>query len=828
MDFLCSDVKNLNRNKDMGVAQSSSGVKTDFESVTKVETLATTNFMEAGTEEVGTSSQPTLRVSTYIETNADIKSFLQKPVLLESGTWSTADAINTNLFNQAIGALLSSVPLWQDKVKGFNLIRGDFMVKLVLNASPFQQGKLLLHYLPNLSDFIEVNDSYSAFKNKNLIQKIQHPHLEVDCRRTSVIMRIPYIAPSAWYSMSQENYDWGTVFVDVFSPLKTGSAAPGSQSTVDYTVYGYWENVELAAPTIPQSSNKIVMRRSGEVPESKENEGPIANGLKKVGKVAGILGGVPVLSNFVKPVEWMANIGASVASVLGWSKPRDLDGQTNVYQQLLRYHGTCDGPDTAFPGGITSLNRLETIDYGSYTNEDEMSLGFLYQIPYYVSAFTWSTTSGVGTSLVSTPISPLYIVQTESDTVNAKVTTYEYHVPFTQMATLFNFWRGSLILTLKFVKTQMHSGRLQVTWYPNSSGYAAPDLTSSSYLKRAIIDVTTEEVVTLELPYLALSDYLRCGYANDPDYISGYLDIQVLNDLRAPESCSQDISVQWFISAGPDFELAAPGTALTGTTPYIPQSDGSILVRRSIEQGQELANQEIGDKNRGHDELFHSARCIGEKLYSIKSLLLRNSVLQGYTGGSFNPSTTNVLAMDPYFIGAWTMNDTTGAKQSSTFVGDIFSLFSSWYAYSRGGVRMTLIDEAGTVPLMSAVTPQQRWAGLQPIAAGLWNNRNQFFANADPLAGGSAYYPAEPCNMTDNGSIAYQHIPYYNRYPFHLNTYYQGTEYDYSNVTKPAASWQLYKPSGNFSAATLFMRSVTDDFQLMFFTGCPPVARTYV
>jgi len=120
-----------------------------------------------------------------------------------------------------------------------------------------------------------------------------------------------------------------------------------------------------------------VKRRGGEVKETAENEGPITMGLRKTSKVAGILSAIPVLSQFTKPVEWVTNILAGATAVLGWSKPRELTGQTVVMQQIMRYGGTCEGPDVSFPGGVSCLNRLQAVDYASYTNEDEMSLAFV-------------------------------------------------------------------------------------------------------------------------------------------------------------------------------------------------------------------------------------------------------------------------------------------------------------------------------------------------------------------------------------------------------------------------------------------------------------------
>lgn len=802
---------------------------TDFESTMIVTQQATTTFMEAATVEEGISSLPTSTISTYIETNADIKSFLARPYLLANGSWTTSQTINTNLANGKIASLLTTVSMWANKVDGFNLVRGDFMLKVQINANPFHQGKLLLHYLPCQTNFVNVNSKYEGFKNKHLTQKIQHPHIELDCRKSSVVMRIPYVAPTQWYAMKEAFYDWGNWYLDVFSPLSIGPAAPASELFVDFLVYGWWENVELGAPTVAQSDDRVVTRkakRRGGQEEVKESEGPIAMGLRKCGKVADALGEIPLVGDYAAPVSWISNILANVASVFGWSKPREEDGQTNVYNQIYRYAGTCDGPDTAMPGGITCLNRLETIDYGSFTNEDEMSLSYLYKVPYYCGEIPWSNTAGQGTSLLSQLIGPLSFLNTDSDVVGAHTATYEYHVPFTYLARMHKLWRGSLVLTLKFVKTQMHSGRIQVTWVPCNMPGTLVGIGNGAYNKRAIIDIRTEDTVSIELPYMLYTDYCSTVPIPPTTAYSGRLDIVVLNDLRAPESCAQTIGMQWFMTPGEDFELAAPSNVTASALPYMPQADGSELVRESVEQGMSMPTMEIGGTNTKLDKLFHARRCTGEKIMSVKQYLLRNSVVQGYQGSPFTLSGNRYMVIDPYFIGCQQLVAGTGAQQASVLGSDAFSLIAPWYAFFRGGIRMSVVDPGLSSSRMYSNALVTNGAfGTQPFNIFLTTLSGEF-RNVSSLSSSSVAYPFTACNYNESYSGAYQHIPYYNRLPMSLCSVYNGIDVPSQDPSRPLATWVINGVS-NLTANASLQRSVADDFQLMFFTGCPPLVRSY-
>lgn len=815
----------------MSVAQMDA---TDFEEAEQVTQQATTTFFDEGSMEVGVSSRPTYELSTYIETFSDIKAFLLRPVLIANGQWTTAQSLNTNLANGSISSLLNTVSMWQEKVKGFNLIRGDFMLKVQINASPFHQGKLLLHYLPAYKQFTASNARYGSFKNKHLTQKIQHPHVEIDCRKTSIIMKIPYIAPTAFYAFKEDYYDWGTWFLDIFSPLLTGTAAPVGQLYVDYLVYGWFENIELQAPTVPQMSNKEVVRsktkrRGGEIAESKENSGPITMGLRTTQKIANVLSGVPVLSDIAKPVEWATNILSSVTGVLGWSKPRELTGQTVVVQQLLRYASTDDGPDLAFPGGMSCLNKLECIDYGSFTNEDEMSLAYLYSVPYYVKEVNWNATQGQGFSLLSQKISPSTLngnqLNQDSDSAGGHTATYEYHVPFTYMARMHKFWRGGIIMTLKFVKTQMHSGRLQVTWIPCNLPTVTPGLTTGSFQKRAIIDIRTEDTISIELPYLLYSDYANTALSLPNNIYSGQVDIQVLNDLRAPESCAQSVNMQIFFSAAEDYELAVPGIMPVGSTPYVPQSDGKELIRESIKQGMTFTEEEIGGKNTVVDKLFHSKRCVGERLLSLKQYLLRLSVINTQPGGPFVWNAKTQVHIDPYFVGGCQISSPGGVLQGSSLGSDLFSLIAPWYAFMRGGMRYMVADTSNTTRILTNSNPTSGFFSFQPVNS-VVTTRDNYFQNVNPFASDQVY-PLAPCNLQENYPYAYQHIPYYSRLPMALVGYYSGTNNPNDDPGRPVSTLSLTSRPG-FTNDVVFQRAIADDFQLTFFTGCPPLAIAYI
>jgi hypothetical protein len=803
---------------------------TDFTAKVSADKQSTTVFYEAGAQIVGAQSQSTAKVSTYVEQEADIKSFLRKPVLISSGAWTTSQANNANLATGAIAPLLSSVGIWKDKISGFNLFRGDFMIKVQLNASPFQQGKMILHYLPCYANMSALNTKFFARVNKQLIQKVQHPHVEIDCRQTSVTFRIPYIAPTHFYPLKEGLYDWGTWYLDVFSALQTGTAAPASQLQADYAIYAFWENVELAAPTVPQSSNKEKRIKSKNVvSETAENSGPIEEGLRKIGTSATIFSEVPILSDFAKPVEWAADLGARLAHIWGWSKPRELDGVGVRALQLARYAGTADGPSLALPGGVIVNNRLETIDYASYTNEDEMSLPYLLNIPTYMGEFSWASNAGQGFSLLSQSMGPIAFKSTGTDVISTHTVNYDLYAPLGYLARFFKYWRGGIDVTFKFIKTQMHSGRLQMTFTPLTTIVGTtPTVSNSAYAMRAVVDIRTEDEVTFTLPFLVYSDYLNTVTATGGlGVYMGQLDVDVLNDLRGPESVSQTIAVQWFVKASKDFEFAVPTNNLPSTMPYIPQASNEEKLHGQ-DSVREIASDVIGNMSLTDDATMHSARCIGERVLSIKSLLLRNSAINCYKNNGYIQRN---FSFQPLFLSAAQMDTGTGVVKTPDFGGDLLSWMAPMYMFMRGGTNFMWKDTgtstnntlSGNFPGAYSYSGNAQPYVITPYPSSLLGT------NANPQTlintNGVTNWPVNPGNWTTDVSVAYQHVPYHAAFPFTPTYQYNGID-TFVDPTMPSSTFTVVAKAAFVDP--ILQRAVADDFQLLFFIGCPPVATSYV
>lgn len=794
------------------------GGPSDFDTRTTEVKTSTTTFMESN--DTIESGRVTRNPTSLIEYLADIKSFLAKPYLMTSGTWTTAMAINTNLAGGTLGPLLLSTPIWEDKISGFNLIKGDFMIRVQLNANPMQQGKLLLHYLPCADAIQASSHSYIKSHNYDICQKVQHPHIELDCRKTAITMRIPYITPYQFYDLRTGLYDWGHWWLDIMSPLLVGPSVP-TETGVEYSVFMWLENVELAAPSVPQSSMRETPFRRGGAEETKENQGPIASSLTKVSKAIGVFNEVPVIGKYARGAEWITGLAANSATFLGYSKPRELDGTSIFVQQGFRYAGTYDGPDLSVPGGMSCLNRLELIDHLSYTNEDEMSLSFLNQVPFYDGEVLWTASDGIGHSLFAANLDPSVFVNTYTETGTTGSVDFKTMAPFTYLASRFRNWRGSLKVCLKFVKTEMHSGRIMVTWTPVTNPSNVPDINTSAYSLRSVVDIRNEDTVVFELPFMQSRDYLPFGVS------SGRLNIYVMNNLRAPATVAQAIAMQMFFSPGDDFEYQVPGE-IPYMLPYQPQSDTYEIVIGSEEQGNNLITKEIiGGAKRDRDFSFNARRCIGERVLSIKTYLQRNCNLMGFTPSGVDLTNARDFQLKPSFVAAFSLSS-VGVPTVGNIGGDNFNQLVPMYAFWRGGIRIGFTaNQNGASNWNTMIRPLANTSAQGMIGTSVSIPPQFGYVNNASVTAALVPKYWQPPNFSDDGKKLIQHCPYYADTPFDFVIPSDGT---LALNTPSYKTWLAVYASatiGATSALNSFGRSVMDDFQLGFFIGVPTMVYQY-
>jgi hypothetical protein len=738
-----------------------------------------------------------------------IKDFLGKPYLLNTLQWTSASAENTNLYNVSIGSLLNSVSPWELKIRGFELIRGTFNVRVQLNCSPFQAGRLILHYLPNYADRILLDPGFGARYNTLMIQKFQHPHIDLDARDSVALMSIPYIAPSAYYDLKEDTYDWGTLFLDVVSPFKSGASGT---LNAEITIFGYWSDIELAAPIVPQANGKERTKsfRTSKNIENAESPGvigSISSGLRSVGRAASNLSEIPILAPVMGTVSWAANCASQVASIFGWSKPRTNDPPMIMARQPFRYSGTGDAPDVSQPTTLFHDNATKvTTDY-SIRSQDEMSLKYLLKVPTYMGRVTWTTAQATGTQLTSRQLAPRLLYTAGTKTTGGHIHSFNCGAPLYYLSNFFGLYRGSFTLHLKFVKTIFHSGKILITYSPIINETTAPTTSTSIYSLREIVDIREQSEVTLNFPYMVHRTYLN------PSQQMGIFRIFVLNDLRCPETVAQEVDMLVFVTAGDDFEYQAPtGNLGDSNGAFTPQSDNT----------ETIVNTGIAESAIKGASTMYSEKCIGEHFCSVKQLLNRNSQLQPFNTLAY---ASDQITLFPWFASGYSDSASTGLMNAPIFQPDAYSIISPMYNYYRGKARVMVVsDAANNIQFSNLPYQNYTYSTTSPLDTTSANALLGKNTAVTQYTVSKKIVPFQtPVPTGSHIGAAFQQVPYYNKYPVSFVQLWTGEANNfYLDETQPASS-AVFTAGTNFGTTTVIERSFADDFQLSFFIGCPPL-----
>jgi hypothetical protein len=320
---------------------------------------------------------------------------------------------------------------------------------------------------------------------------------------------------------------------------------------------------------------------------------------------------------------------------------------------------------------------------------------------------------------------------------------------------------------------------------------------------REVIDLASTDEVEFNLPWMSPWNYLPV------DNYSGTLSVNTLTTLVAPDTVAQDVQMLIFYSYGDDFELEAPGETyqLAGFNmlPFVVNS-------RSLATSGGIAESQLRTTN-----LEAASESIGEKFTSIRQLMNRAFPL--YRGPTI-ASGSYAYAFYPWSNPIMTVDGATGIISYGKFGYDMFSYFSSMYAYYRGGMNIDVCALPDTssnyIPLMFNTQVTSVYDGTD-------------LTTTIPLD----YYYATPASTHNSPASAFAQcdgdstvtgitFPYYARGKATLiNPKFTSRVQTWApNNTEPAVIGQVRsQPVVN---APFFFRSVADDFQFGYFIGTIP------
>jgi hypothetical protein len=330
-----------------------------------------------------------------------------------------------------------------------------------------------------------------------------------------------------------------------------------------------------------------------------------------------------------------------------------------------------------------------------------MSFEFILQKFAYVDSFSFSTSTASDFVLYSAFLSPLGLMNFNSRPWGEA----DYMTPLCYLANFARYFRGDLVMKLKFVKTPYHQCRIKVVFIPGPhSSLPNPDpATEVPYCHLDVIDISESTEYTFRFPFTCSTPYL------DPNDYYGCVIIYLVNPLRCPDTVANSVNVLVEWAAAPGFELAGFYEIKTTTesTPY-PISDptGSdpelLYLQRCADHRIPLkpqaarppssisdAPRTIGGAVPSVPSMTPAELCIGERITSIRQLVKRQTATM-----TTPPAAGYNFKFRPHFITRCYWDG--AALQFPYGCHDTFAKFAQMYAFYRGGVNIRIDPTSGS------------------------------------------------------------------------------------------------------------------------------------
>lgn len=741
-----------------------------------------------------------------------LKAFLARPTIVSIGTWTSVAPANGILAAIYLPEtiILASKALSQ-KISGFLGFRAKCVIRLQVNTNRFQQGRLLMNFFPQ--DNFMSRKYYTTITS--LMYQTQLPRIDFDAATdTEVILEVPYVGPYLAYDTTDGTGHVGVVNLIVYEPLQASSG----ELSAEYTIWAHFEDVELLYPTVsntayvPQAGGSRKMRVGGDhsEAEARDPDGPVSGILMKVSRVADVLGEIPLLASVAKPTSWISSILSHTAAAFGFANPSNF-AQACLYQQRTFAKAiNVSGVDNSINMALLEDNHIRTLPSFASSGHDEMAFMHALSIPTWFRTITWTDTAVPFASLFAIQLLPINFREARG-AVGFNTT------PITYIGNFFRYYRGSFRFRIKLVKTEFHSGRMAISFTPGYTA-AAHVMTEAElpFVHKEIVDIRATTEIEFVCPWVSTTPMLRTTASY------GTLNINVINELRHPDTVPNSISLIIEVSTADDFQFAVPdNTALfpvlwgTNGTPQCgeahPQA-GEILVGQ-IDQHSQVKEvvDPIGSAEK-HTPLNFSAAeyAIGELITSFRQLCKRATPHFDSTSIAATYNRSYIYAHEnvmPIY------NDTTSTWSTvGAFYPDYLSATMNCFAFIRGSVRyrvyskdVTSDNDISRISLATADDyPGSTYSGFVSSASA-WVKET--------------FMPVVPAPTTvyPNPEIS---IPYYNNF----------TQYPVCTDTSGSTPNQSFRPDKwlsiqhSIGAEFIITRQAGDDFSAGLWVGSCPLA----
>lgn len=766
-------------------------------------------------------------------------------VYFYTNDWPSSAPMGSLLAQLTFPNFLFSVPQIWDKLKNFTYFRAGVKISIRVNGSKFHYGQLLVSYSPQFNNMLDMVGSLNNIYSASGCPSFTVSPSENEVHEFVLPYALPYQYIPMYYLTSRPAlgppgdpaFQFGVVNVHVLNPLSNASGTP---TPVTYTIFANFVDVDIAGynpiaytippryvraqsdfpatlpPTPPRPSvspqldpippftgaeDPFVAQRATREQTQKSEKGIVGSVLESVSAISGALSFIPEIGVVAAGISAATGGAATVANYFGWTNPISLRAIQPIVQQYTNQtntHGLIDCMNLAIkPDSIVSPS---TQLLGG--NGKEMSLLHIAQTPTLLAAgITWTAADTLSTGLYEVAVTPT--AEFIASSINRTFPTLLSWVSRSCMS-----WRGSIRYHVQIVCSQMHVGRLRITFVPLNN-YGALDLNQYASTTSMIVDIQQQSSFSFTVPYIHHQPWCRtyASYGNQP---IGFVRISVLNDLNHPTVPVPSVYLNVWTSAGPDFQLARPDDQFLRLnwaaassdpppeTPFVAQG----LTRDAIRS---MPAPSLIPAHGAKEEQI----CNADEVHHIKDIIMRPSWI--YDMGSIANPSPGSYTFDPYA-------PIPRIIQPSFTQIDYLSYFRCIFRYSRGGIR--------------AIAEQTQQAGVGSFNSSCLIS-NTYVERNGPVTG-SQYNRVTPGGVVPWVNIMQQFPPggsafFTNGMPSTAVMPFYCQNYGITNAGWLGAptvnTWNTYgnTPALNisFTGSAHLLAAAADDYELIFLVGPP-------
>lgn len=684
-----------------------------------------------------------------------IKDILSRPVLIKQGEF-----ISTPLSPELGGfkfkfpdIILQKSPNVVDKLNYFAYFRANVCVRLLINATPFMSGRYWMFFAPfdstcNRQAMAKLGTTFNPGTDIFFPNITGYPGVEIDLASNSPAqIKIPYCAPLSHYNLVNTQGSMGECFIVPLNLIKDGSSSIPAGSGASYSVYAWFEDIDLAMPT----SSPVTVPTLASLPraqigseESATASKPISEVANAVSTTARIMSDVPVFGPAARAVDWVSTAISGAASTFGWNKPTDMAKLESFAPIPAKGYTNANGIDNSVKLAAMPDNGLTYSDSVFSSKVDEMDITYIAKkSSIFSDTISWKSSAQPESILYQFPVAPGIV----NNKYVGNPANIVYPTTLGYLASMFSFWRGGLTYRLTVAKTAFHTGRLRITYH---AGISTANTTASTFQNAYnwVLDLSVSSEISFTVPYVSNVPWKHVvvgketSFAGKETSMTGFITIEVLTALRrASDSVTDTVPMNVWISGADDIAFAVPnfGDYAVHSYPVTPTLlEEEDLPRAQIFNQTTSAtshNEQVQDDSvkvfeapplslTGFEELS-----VGEKITNLRQLIKRFGVMAyslpfpyvegeigAYIGGLEHTTTDylfNQVTLDPAYFGeatnlredpqSITYPSSRDASTGEIYLGDYTAMMrfksmhplyrvSYLFRFYRGGVRYKVVS----------------------------------------------------------------------------------------------------------------------------------------